>query len=61
MVDPVVEKIHKIREKYAAEFDYDIDLMFEDLREKQLQSKRRIVSFVKNKKEKQLIDEKKVA
>ena len=31
MTDPIVEEIHKIREEYAAEFDYDIDAMFEDL------------------------------
>ena len=61
MIDPIVEEIHKIREEYAAKFDYDVDAMFEDLRQKQSQSNRKIVSFVKRKNEKQGIDERKVA
>ncbi len=61
MIDPIVEEIHKIRQDLAAKFDYDIDAIFEDLRQKQLKSNRKIVSFVKDKKEKQSIDEKKVA
>jgi AAA+ superfamily predicted ATPase len=61
MIDPIVEEIHKIREEYAAKFEYDVDAMFEDLRQKQSQSNRKIVSFVKKKSEKQGIDERKVA
>ena len=61
MIDPIVEEIHKIRQDLAAKFDYDIDAIFEDLRQKQLKSNRKIVSFAKDKKEKQSIDEKKVA
>lgn len=61
MNDPIVEEIHKIREEYVAKFEYDIDAMFKDLREKQSQSNRKIVSFVKDKKRKFDIDEKKVA
>jgi hypothetical protein len=61
MTDPIVEEIHKIREEYAAKFDYDVDAMFEDLRQKQSQSNRKIVSFAKDKKAKPGIDEKKVA
>ena len=61
MIDPIVEEIHKIREEYAAKFDYDVDAMFEDLRQKQSQSNRKIVSFVKKKNEKQDIEERKVA
>jgi len=61
MPDPIVEEIHKIREDYAAEFDYDVDAMFENLRRKQSQSNRKIVSFVKDRQGKQNADEKKVA
>ena len=61
MIDPIVEEIHKIRQDLAAKFDYDVDAIFEDLRQKQLESNRKIVSFVKDKKEKKSIDEKKVA
>ncbi len=61
MIDPIVEEIHKIREDYAKKFDYDVDAMFEDLRQKQVQSKHKVVSFVKDKEEKQFPSEKKVA
>ncbi len=61
MIDPIVEEIHKIREEYAAEFDYDVDAMFEELRLRQSISSRKIVSFAKNKLSKQAADEKKVA
>ena len=60
MIDPIVEEIHKIREEYAAKFDYDVDAMFEDLRRKQSKSNCKIVSFVKDTKEKQIPKEKKV-
>ncbi len=61
MIDPIIEEIHKMREKYAAKFDFNIDEMFKDLREKQSQSNREIVSFVNDKKNKLITDEKKVA
>ncbi len=61
MIDPIVEEIHKIRAEYAAKFDYDVDAMFEDLRQKQSNSNRTIVSFAKDKEEKQVPKEKKVA
>ena len=61
MIDPIVEEIHKIREEYAATFNYDVDAMFKDLRQKQSNSNRRVESFVKDEKEKQVSKEKKVA
>ncbi len=57
MIDPIVEEIHKIREKHAEKFDYDIDAIFKDLQKKQSKSKRKIVSFIEIKKN----EEKKVA
>jgi hypothetical protein len=59
MIDPIVEEIHKIRKEFAEKFDYNVDAMFEDLRKKQVESKRKIVSFAKGKK--QNTNEKKVA
>ncbi len=53
MTDPIVEEIHKIREEYAAEFDYDIDALFEDLNKKQAESNHKIVSFVKKENQEQ--------
>ena len=48
MIDPIVEEIHKIRKEYAEKFDFDVDAMFQDLRKKQTESNRKIVSFAKN-------------
>ena len=61
MIDPIVEEIHKIREEYAEKFDYNIDAMFEDLREKQSESSRKIVSFAKDKKKPRNVNERKAA
>ena len=61
MIDPIVEEIHKIRKEYAAKFDYDVDAMFEDLRQKQSDGNRKVESFVKDEKQKQNTKEKKVA
>lgn len=41
--DPIVEEIHRIREEYAASFDFDIDAIFADLKAKQTKSKRKVV------------------
>ena len=60
MIDPIVEDIHKIRREYAAKFDYDVDAMSEDLRQKQSSGDSKIVSFVEDK-EKRVPEEKKVA
>jgi hypothetical protein len=60
MIDPIVEEIHKIREEYAEKFNYDVDAMFDDLRQKQAQSNHKIISFAKDKK-KRMPNEKKVA
>ena len=41
--DPIVEEIRKHRQEYAAQFDYDIDAICEDIRRKQQQSGRDVV------------------
>jgi hypothetical protein len=61
MIDPIVEEIHKIRKEFAEKFDYNVDAMYEDLRKKQLESNRKIVSFTKSKNGRQDAEEKKVA
>jgi Zn-dependent M16 (insulinase) family peptidase len=55
MIDPIVEEIHKIRKEFAEKFDYNVDAMFEDLRKKQIESNRKIVSFAKRTKKRQNI------
>lgn len=36
--DPIIEEIHRIREKYAEKFSFDLDAMFADLKLKEKQS-----------------------
>ena len=43
--DPIVEEIRKIREAYAARFNYDLDLIFKDIRERQKKSGRKYVTL----------------
>lgn len=44
MKDRYIDELHKIREAYAKKFGYDLDAMFEDLKEKEKQHKDRIVN-----------------
>jgi len=43
--DPIIEEIHKYREDYAKQFNYDIDAIYKDLKDKQDKSTRQIASF----------------
>ena len=36
--DQIVEEVRKAREAYAAQFDYDLERMFKDLRKKEEQN-----------------------
>ena len=45
MKDPIVEEVRRIREEHAAQFNYDIDAIFADLKRLQAGSKRPRVSF----------------
>jgi len=35
--DEIVEEVRKVREAYAAQFDYDLERMFKDLKKKEEQ------------------------
>jgi len=41
--DPIVEEIHKIREKNEKKFNFDIHAICEDFRKKQRDSSRKVV------------------
>lgn len=43
--DEIVEEIHQIREAYAKSFNYDLDAIFKDLRKKEAESGREIVTL----------------
>jgi hypothetical protein len=43
--DPIVEEVRKVREEHAARFDYDLEKIFQDLKEQERQSGRKVVSL----------------
>jgi hypothetical protein len=43
--DPIVDEVRKAREDHAAKFNYDIDAIIQDLREKQNNSLRSLVTY----------------
>ena len=43
--DPIVEEIRKLRDEYAAKFNYDLAAIFRDLQQKQKNSGREFVSL----------------
>jgi hypothetical protein len=43
--DPIVDEIHKVREEYARELDFDVRAICKDIQAKQLRSGRQLVSF----------------
>jgi len=43
--DPIVEEVRKVREEHAARFDHDLEKIFQDLKEQERQSNRKVVSL----------------
>jgi hypothetical protein len=43
--DPIVEEIHRIREELAAKFNYDMHAICEDLRRRQQDGAREVVTL----------------
>jgi hypothetical protein len=43
--DPIVEEVRAARQKHAAQFNYDLRKIAEDLRMREQQAGRKIVSF----------------
>ncbi len=41
--DPIVDEIHRLREAYAAQFNYDLQAIYRDLKEKEKASGRTFV------------------
>ncbi len=44
-IDPIVEEVRRVREEYAARFNYDLDAIYRDLKEQEKLSGRTYVSF----------------
>jgi hypothetical protein len=45
--DPIVEEVRQVREAYAARFDYDLQAIYQDLKEQEKRSGRKFVSFTR--------------
>jgi hypothetical protein len=43
--DPILEEIRRIREEHAKSFNYDIDAIFNDLKEQERRSGRTFISL----------------
>jgi hypothetical protein len=43
--DEIVEEIHKYREEYAKSFNYDLNAIFKDLRQKQIARGHQVVKL----------------
>lgn len=46
-IDPIVEELHKVRQAYAAKFDYDLRAMVRDCQQRQKHGNKKIVSFAR--------------
>ncbi len=55
--DEIVKETRRLRDEYAKQFNYNLDLIFEDLLKKQKESGRKYVSFSDKKNKKQEIEE----
>jgi hypothetical protein len=50
-LDPIVEEIHQIRERYCQQFEFDLHKIFVDVKQREQQSQHRIVNFSLNKRQ----------
>ena len=55
--DEIVKETRRLRDEYAKQFNYNLDLIFEDLLKKQNESGRKYVSFSDKKNKKQEIED----
>ena len=49
--DEIVEEVRKVRDEYAAKFNYDLDAIYKDIKEQEKQSLRKVVSLPSKKPE----------
>jgi len=43
--DEIVEEIRKVRDEYAAKFNYDLDAIYEDIKKQEKQTRRKVISL----------------
>ena len=47
----IVEEVRKVRDEYAARFNYDLDAIYEDIKKQEMQTERKVVSLLPKKAE----------
>ena len=47
MNDPIVDEVRRVRDAHAARFNYDLDAIFQDIKEQEKKSGRTFVSFTR--------------
>jgi len=45
MTDPFIDELYQIRQDYALQFNYDLEAIYRNLKEKQAQSQQPVYSF----------------
>ncbi len=43
--DEIVEEVRKVREEYAAKFDYNLNAIYKDIKEEEKKTRRKVVSL----------------
>jgi hypothetical protein len=43
--DPIVDEVRRVRDAYAARFNYDLRAIYRDLKEREKRSGRKVVSY----------------
>ncbi len=43
--DEIVEDVRKVREEYAAKFNYDLEAIYQDLKKQEQEGRRKVVSL----------------
>jgi hypothetical protein len=46
--DPIVEEVRRVRDAYAARFNYDLQAIYRDLKAQEKRSGRKIVSYAES-------------
>lgn len=49
MKDPIIEELHRVRQKQAARFNYDIDAIARDAQQRDRREKRKVYALKKGK------------
>jgi hypothetical protein len=46
--DPIVDEVRRVRDAYAARFNYDLRAIYRDLKEQEKRSGRKVVSYAES-------------